>query len=182
MRISYSRPDRQRVMQNAYFVQDLDEAMVRWNRILGSGPFLVRRHIALEEVRSRGRPASLDISAAHAQAGDVQIELVMQHCDQPSAFRDMFGKTGEGLHHVAIFPEDHDAMVAHYGAQGFAAATDIVTAEGRGATYVDTRPMLGHMMEVYRVNDSLVSFYEQIAQAAAGWVGQELRIELGTRS
>lgn len=182
MRISYSRPDRQRVMQNAYFVQDLDDAMVRWNRILGIGPFLVRRHIALEEVLYRGRPASLDISAAHAQAGDVQIELVMQHCDQPSAFRDMFGKTGEGLHHVAIFPEDHDAMVAHYGAQGFAAATDIVTAEGRGATYVDTRPMLGHMMEVYRVNDSLVSFYEQIAQAAEGWDGQELRIELGTRS
>ncbi|MFC0304080.1 VOC family protein [Rhizorhabdus histidinilytica] len=182
MRISYSRPDRQRIVQNAYVVRDLDEAMVRWNRTLGIGPFLVRRHIALRDVLYRGRPASLDISAAHAQAGDIQIELVMQHCDQPSAFRDMFDGTGEGLHHVAIFPEDHDAMVAHYRQQGFAAATDIVTAEGRGATYIDTRPMLGHMMEIYRVNDSLVAFYEEIAAAAEGWDGRNLRIELGAGS
>lgn len=179
MRISYSRPGRQRIVQNAYYVQDLDEAMARYSRIMGIGPFLVRRHIGLPQVNYRGQPATLDISAAHAQAGEVQIELVMQHCDQPSAFHDMFGPGEEGLHHVAIFPEDHDAMVAHYAAQGFAAATDIVTAEGRGATYVDTSAMLGHMVEVYRVNDSLVAFYEQIAEAADRWDGQTLAIELG---
>ncbi|MFD2498635.1 hypothetical protein ACFSTI_06955 [Rhizorhabdus histidinilytica] len=104
MRISYSRPDRQRIVQNAYVVRDLDEAMVRWNRTLGIGPFLVRRHIALRDVLYRGRPASLDISAAHAQAGDIQIELVMQHCDQPSAFRDMFDGTGKGCTMSRSFP------------------------------------------------------------------------------
>jgi hypothetical protein len=182
MPITRSTPDRQRFVQNAYVVWDLDEAMVRWNRLTGIGPFIVRRHIRLHDVRYRGQPSTLDISAAHAQAGDVQIELVVQHCAQPSAFRDMFSEGQEGLHHVALFPADHDAMVAHYAALGHVAATDFVTAEGRGATYVDTRATLGHMVEIYRVNDSLFDFYARIAAAADGWDGRQLSIEMETRA
>ena len=168
---------RQRFVQNAYHVADLDEAIDRWHRQFGLGPFIVRRHIALDRAFYRGAEARLDISAAHVQAGAVQVELVTQHDDAPSAFRDMFGPDQEGLHHVALFPEDHDAMVAHYRASGFEVATDIVTAEGRGAAYVDTRAQLGHMTEIYRVNQSLFDFYADIAAAAENWDGRQLRIE-----
>lgn len=168
---------RQRFVQNAYHVADLDEAIDRWHRQFGLGPFIVRRHISLDRVLYRGASAQLDISAAHVQAGAVQVELVMQHGDEPSAFRDMYAADQEGMHHIALFPEDHDAMVAHYRANGFAVVTDIVTAEGRGAAYVDTRVQLGHMTEVYRVNQSLFDFYAEIAAAAEGWDGHQVRIE-----
>lgn len=172
-----SSVSRQRFVQNAYHVADLDEAIERWHRQFGLGPFIVRRHIALPSVRYRGAPGQLDISAAHVQAGAVQVELVMQHCGNPSAFRDMYASDEEGLHHVALLPEDPEAMIAHYTAMGFAVATDLLTAEGRGAAYVDTRAQLGHMIEIYRVNQSLLDFYDEIAAAAESWDGRTLRIE-----
>lgn len=151
--------------------------MAVWQRRFGMGPFILRRHIALDQVSYRGLPATLDISAAHVQAGPVQIELIMQHCDQPSAFRDAFAPHEEGLHHVALFPENHGKMVDHYLERGFPVATDLVTAERRGASYLDTRAALGHMIEIYRVNDSLHAFYAQVAEAAAKWDGHALFIE-----
>ncbi|WP_160119266.1 VOC family protein [Sphingosinicella microcystinivorans] len=173
----FSSAARQRFVQNAYHVGDLDEAIMRWHRLFGIGPFIVRRNIALGSVHYRGAPSELHISAAHAQAGPVQIELIVQHCDTPSTFRDMYKGGEEGIHHVALFPEDHDAMVAHYAAQGCAVTTDIVTAEGRGASYVDCRQQIGHMIEIYRVNQSLFDFYDTIADAAARWDGRQLVIE-----
>lgn len=177
IRIPLSTPERQHFVQIAYHVADLDVAMQAWQRRFGMGPFILRRHIALDQVSYRGRPATLDISAAHVQAGPIQIELVMQHCDQPSAFRDAFAPHEEGMHHVALFPEDHGSMVAHYAEQGFSVATDLVTAEQRGASYVDTRPALGHMIEIYRVNESLHALYALVAEAAENWDGRTLFIE-----
>lgn len=165
-------------MQIAYHVADIDAAMLAWQQRFGVGPFILRRHIALDEVSYRGRPASLEISAAHVQSGPIQIELVTQHCDQPSAFRDCFAPDEAGLHHIALFPEDHQAMVDHYMAQGFPVATDLVTAERRGASYMDTRSALGHMVEIYRVNDSLHQLYAAVAEAAAEWDGKTLFVEL----
>lgn len=178
MQLPVSTVVRQHFIQNAYHVTDIDAAMVRWNRLFGLGPFLVRSHITLHDVTYRGRPSALDISAAHVQAGPVQIELVQQHCDNPSTFRDMFAPDQEGLHHVAILPDDHAALVAHYAAQGAAVATDFTTGEGRGAAYVDARATLGHMVEVYKVNDSLIAFYAAIAEAARCWDGSTLKIEV----
>ena len=52
------------IVQNAYVVDDLDEAVERWHAALGIGPFFVRRHLRLKRVVYRGRPARLDFSAA----------------------------------------------------------------------------------------------------------------------
>ncbi len=178
MRPPSSTPQRQHFVQIAYHVADLDEAMPRFARLMGIGPFLVRRHIGLSPVSYRGSPSALDISAAHVQAGPVQVELVQQHCDNPSAFRDMFTPEDEGLHHVALFPEDYEAMVAHYRGQGHEIATELITPEKRGAAYIDTVAALGHMVEVYRPNESLYEFYQTVALAACDWDGETIAIEV----
>lgn len=38
----------------------------------------------------RGGPAEIDMSAAVAQSGSVQIELIAQHDDKPSPYLDMY--------------------------------------------------------------------------------------------
>ena len=167
-----------RTIQNAYVVDDLDVAIERWHRLWGIGPFFVRRHIVLPEVRYRGRAATLDISAAYVQAGSIQVELVTQHDLAPSAFRDMFAAGEAGFHHVAVIPDDYDVLLAHYRAQGFEVATELRTASGRGAAYVDTRAMLGHMVEVYWPSESLNALYRDVAAAAANWDGRQLTIEV----
>jgi len=162
------------IVQNAYFVRDLDEAIERWHAAFGLGPFVVNRHIAFERVFYRGAPMPLDMSAAFVQAGEVQIELLCQHNSDPSAFTDMFAKGQEGLHHVAIFPEDFDRVVNGYRARGFAVATELVVGGGLGAVFLDTRSLSGHMLEVYRDDGRVRAFYRLVAKAARDWDGQKL--------
>jgi hypothetical protein len=169
---------RHRTIQSAYYVKDLDAAIERWHRLWGIGPFFVRRHIVLPQVSYRGEPSQLDISAAYVQAGPIQVELVTQHDDTPSAFRDMYAANQEGLHHVAVIPDNYDKLVAEYAKQGFPVATELRTASGRGAAYVDTRPMLGHMVEIYMISDSLTALYRDVAAAAEEWDGKRLKIEV----
>lgn len=169
---------RHRTIQNAYYVSDLDSAIERWHRAWGIGPFFVRRHIVLPEVSYRGTPSRLDISAAYVQAGPIQVELVTQHDDTSSAFRDMFAAHEEGFHHVAVIPDDYQRLLAAYAALGYPVATELRTASGRGAAYVDTRPLFGHMLEVYAISDSLTALYRDVAAAAESWDGRRLIIEV----
>ena len=168
----------QGIIQNAYVVNDVDEAIERWHRMWGTGPFIVRRHIVMETVRYRGAPATLDITAAFVQAGPLQIEFICQHDDRPSCFRDAFAPGQQGLHHVAMMPTDYAATVAHFTALGYPVATELRTRSGRGASFVDTRPLLGHMVEVYPASEGLMALYGMVASAAANWDGRQLKIEL----
>ena len=165
-------------IQMAYMVDDLDQAMARWHRLWGTGPFLVRRHIAMEQVWYRGQPATLDISAGFVQAGSVQVEFIEQHDDAPSAFRDMYARGQQGLHHVAVLPEDARATVDALVAKGFPVATELRTRGGRGAWFIDTRPLLGHMMEIYPPSEGIHDLYRRVAQEAAAWDGRMRVIDL----
>ncbi|MDG2459396.1 MAG: VOC family protein [Luminiphilus sp.] len=168
----------ERIIQNAYYVSDIDEGIALFHRFWGIGPFFVRRHIELENVTYRGSASELDISAAYTQSGDIMIELVTQHNDAPSIFRDRFAVNESGFHHVALDFGDHDARVGHFNGLGFASVTSFNTGEGRGATYLDTFDLLGHATEIYRVNDSLRRLYAIVRSAAETWDGQDLTVEL----
>ena len=168
----------QRIIQNAYYVPNLDQGIARFNALWGLGPFFVRRHIELRNVTYRGAPAELDISAAYAQSGGLMIELVTQHNDAASTFRDRFAAHETGFHHVALDFADHDERVAQFSAEGFEPVTSLVTSEGRGATCVDTTVLLGHVTEIYRVNDSLKQLYADVRAAAESWDGKQLYRDL----
>jgi hypothetical protein len=170
------------IIQNAYVVNDIDQAIEKWHRTWGVGPFLVRRHITMDQVWYRGRPSTLDISAAFVQAGPMQIEFICQHDDLPSAFRDAFPSGSEGLHHVAVMPDDYPAAVKHFVSLGYPVATELRTRSGRGASFVDTRPLLGHMVEIYPVSDGVLELYRRVAEEAARWDGHTLKIELDSAS
>ena len=163
-----------RIIQNAYYVADLDLAITRFHDLWDLGPFFIRRHIGLENVLYRGEPAALDISAAYTQAGDIMIELVTQHNDAPSIFRDRFAAHESGFHHVALDFGDHDSQVESFTKRGFHSITSFKTSEGRGATYLDTFELLGHATEIYIVNDSLKQLYTEVRLASQTWDGREL--------
>ena len=167
-----------RIIQNAYYVADLDLAITRFHNLWDLGPFFVRRHIGLENVLYRGEPAALDISAAYTQAGNIMIELVTQHNDAPSIFRDRFAAHESGFHHVALDFGDHDSQVEAFNSRGFESVTSFKTNEGRGATYLDTFELLGHATEIYIVNDSLRALYAKVRDAASTWDGKDLSIDL----
>jgi Glyoxalase/Bleomycin resistance protein/Dioxygenase superfamily len=90
-----------RIMQNSWVVRDIEVTMRQWLRTAGVGPFFVVKDITLEDQIYRGKPAakSIDVTFALAQAGDIQIELVQQHNDVRSAYRDTVPAGHCAFHH-----------------------------------------------------------------------------------
>jgi catechol 2,3-dioxygenase-like lactoylglutathione lyase family enzyme len=159
-----------RIVQMAFVVADLEAAAARFARTMGIGPFLLNPHIQLSDPHHRGVHVRTDFSLALAQAGDVQVELVEQHDDTPSVYRDLFAPGAEGFHHVAIIVPDVAAEVARLTALGFAQASSGRFGDADFA-YVDTAPALGHMVEVLPDNDTIRRFFAKVRREAEAWDG-----------
>lgn len=157
-----------KIIQYAWVVPNLEEAARRWHAATGIGPFLVNRDLRLDRPRYRGQPSATRFSTAVAQHGDVQIELVEQLDDGPSAYRDTVPAGATGFHHVAFVTDDLAADLAHYAEQGFAVAADGFFGPV-GYAYVDTSPALGHMTEIIEDKPAIQAFFAAIRKAAERW-------------
>ena len=159
------------LMQAAFIVEDLDAAIDAWIRTTGIGPFFVVPNIVLTEFDYRGqRSSGLDFSVAIAQSGGVQIELIQQHSDGPSAYRDLIAKGHQGFHHFCIYTSDYDATRARYLAAGAESALDGLFGEVRFC-YIDTSPTIGCMIELVEEHPLEGEFFARIAEAAKDWDG-----------
>ena len=158
------------IVQMAWVVNDLEAAARRYSATLGYGPFMFNRHIRLSEPSHRGTPRQTDFSLAIAQAGDVQVELVEQHDDTPSVYRDIYPKGCEGFHHVAVIVPDVGKEVARYQALGFAVASTGRFGDVEFA-YVDTVPATGHMVEILPDQDGIRRLFGAVRRAAESWDG-----------
>lgn len=163
--MTLARPD---IVQMAWVVPSLEEAIRHWHATLGVGPFLVNRNLPISRPRHRGVPVETRFSTAIAQSGDMQIELVEQHDDTPSAYRDTVAKGATGFHHVAYIAADYDAALAHFGA--FPVAADGWFGDMRFA-YVDTWASLGHMIEIVEDKPAIRAFFAAVRQAGETWDG-----------
>jgi len=158
-------------IQVAWVVADLEKSMQRWLTTAQVGPFYVFRHAKVERVSYRGAPATLDFSAALTQAGPIQIELIEQHGDTPSAYRDSFAPGQEGFHHLCMMTHGFDAEIERHRKEGSVAATEGVFGDMRFA-YIDTRARLGHMTEIIEDRASIREMFKMVADAAEGWDGK----------
>jgi hypothetical protein len=161
------------IIQNAFIVNDLEAAMHHWHTMFGTGPFLVTEHIQFDRVVYRGAEVELDISVALAQSGDMQIELIQQHSDGPSCYRDSYAPGEEGFHHVAILCKDHKAVCQRYADAGIVAATEIGSGDQRIA-YMDARARIGVMVELYPDTDGIRGLFDRVRDIHEGWDGKKL--------
>ena len=160
------------ITQNAYVVRDIEESMRTWIDVMGVGPFFLLPHIQLTNVDYRGTPIDLDITAAVAFAGPVQIELIEQHNSGPSAYRDVVPEGEEGFHHVCIYPDDYDAVLADYVSKGMPVATQgTVASSGLRFCYIDARPKLNCMMELVDAPDGS-GLWAPLREATDNWDGK----------
>jgi hypothetical protein len=158
--------------QAAWVVEDLDKSVQRWLTTTKVGPFFMIRHVKAEQILYRGRPATLDFSTAIVQAGPIQIELIEQHNDGPSAYRDVFPQGREGFHHMCMMTHSFDSELERHRLEGSEVATQGVFGDMRFA-YVDTRPRIGHMTEIIENRASIRDFFKIIADGAADWDGTD---------
>lgn len=157
--------------QIGYVVDDLDDALVYWVGVVGIAPFFVYRDFELVECFYDGEPITQVISVAFAQAGPVQVELIEQHGDTPSAY---LGRASGNAHHVAVWTRDYDRDVDTFRARGL---VDLQwgTASGKpDERFVYLAPAgPGPMIEVVEVLEPKTRTYAAIADAARSYDGSE---------
>jgi hypothetical protein len=121
----------------------------------------------------RGKETSLKFGVALAQAGSVQIELICQKDDNPSAFKDLYAGGREGFHHMGVFTRDYEKDVLYYRNQGFSLASECTAVSGGKFAYVDTSSLFGVMIEIVEESERLKGLYKIVADAAVGWSGKD---------
>ncbi|MBM4258644.1 MAG: VOC family protein [Deltaproteobacteria bacterium] len=88
--------------QIAFVVRDLDKALRYWTETMGVGPFYLFKNFVPTDYLYRGKPAPAPhVTLALGFSGEMQIELIQQHDDHPSAYRDFLLAGHEGCQHVS---------------------------------------------------------------------------------
>ncbi len=129
------------VIQLAFVVEDLEDAMESFTRRLGVGPWTVLRDFAGENPRYRGEPTEARAHIALGFAGRMQYELIQPADDLPSVHRDVIRDSGYGFHHFGHARSDFDSAVAEMRAAGYEPQFESAAGDARVA-YFDTRNVL----------------------------------------
>lgn len=161
------------IMQVAYVVPDIGEAMKRWTGQLGVGPFFHFPKFPLLDAQYRGKPCDFDVDLALAYSGGMCFELIQQNNDAPSVYREIIDRRGYGFHHWAISTRDIDGLIAAYRARGFQLALHGVAAVGARAAYIDTSELLGGMVELIELKPAVEGLFATIRDASVDWDGSE---------
>lgn len=160
------------VMQNAFVVDDLESSIHQWATKLGVGPFYVFEHIQFSEIHFRGKRTSLDMSAAIAYWGDMQIELIYQHNSAPSIYQDFKQRGLRGMQHMGVMTDDLDAQLERLKSVDITPVQRGEVATGVRFAYVDSDFNPGTMIELIEAGDAILGYFKLIQEAARSWDGR----------
>jgi hypothetical protein len=151
--LNYGQPV-EGITQVAYTVPDIEAAIGEYHRMFGVGPWHVRGPFTPERALYRGAATNVSLTLAMAFNGHMMIELVQQHNDAPSVYRELIDKRGHGFHHFGVTTADFDARAEAYRAAGHEMAFYDVTPVGTRVAYFDTTTVLPGMVELIEMNSS----------------------------
>lgn len=160
----------------AFVVPDF-EAAVRRLLDAGIGPVFTMRRIRVA-ARYRGERNDPLFSAVFAYSGGLQIEMICQHDETPSAYLEYIRRNpGGGLHHSAYFCDSFDGALAGASASGqdFTVVQEFIEPVSGVAyeIYVEPTgapdPLLAQLM----VHGPMEPFFAEMERIAATWDGSE---------
>jgi hypothetical protein len=161
------------LVQTAYLVPNLEQGCAALNRAFGWGPFLGGTEGVLTDHTYRGQAADpIRIRGVFVQTGDLNVEVIEVVSQGPCAFTESLRADGEPvLHHCATFAADYEGTRDHFVAQGYPVVSEFGFA-GRRICYVDTRPLLGFMTEVYPELPIIRAMYAETVEATRARPGE----------
>jgi hypothetical protein len=146
-------------------VSDINEAMQHWVA-RGVGPFYVAKHIS-PPCEINGEKVEVEISAAFAISGDQQIEVIVQHNDVPTIYKQYLNKHPEGgLQHLAVWCDNINEKLAEIG-------DDWVVQQryGDGHVYLDNKKTPGIIIQLMAHNKKIDIMFASIKEGAVTWDG-----------
>lgn len=108
------------LIQLAYTVPHLHEAISYWTDVMKAGPWFLVEDFSGDNPIYRGEPCRALINAALGFSGSMQIELIELANEEPGIQRDAIRSHGYGFHHFGQACTDIEAERARYEALGYA--------------------------------------------------------------
>jgi hypothetical protein len=140
---------------------------------MGVGPFYLQPNLSLPGMLYHGEPSAPVFSVAIAYWGDIQIELIEQHNNAPSIYRDWRDRGGEGVHHSCLLVADLAHARATCEEAGGLIVQDAAFGAGGGVIYVDTGGGPGTMVELVQPNEGTLKRFATIKAASIDWDGAQ---------
>jgi hypothetical protein len=160
-----------RFFQLGFVVADIIEAATRWSAVHRVGPFHVLP-VVEQSLIVRGQPAPVSMQVGVAQAGPVQIELIQQHCDRPSIYRDWTARGSRPFHQMATVTTAYDDKLGQFAELGYELAAESVGGRFRVA-YFDTVADFGFYTEVVEHSAGFLERLDAISRTCADWDGRD---------
>jgi catechol 2,3-dioxygenase-like lactoylglutathione lyase family enzyme len=167
------------IRQLAMVVRDADATMRYFTRTLGVGPFFVVRDYIPDDFRYKGHPARAPrLTLCFAQSGPIQVEIIQQHDDAGSAYREFLEAGQEGCQHVAVWFDDAAAYTRARQRLVDCGLT-LVHENGELAkaarfAYFATELPGGLMLEIAEaLTPNVRGLFEAVARAARNWDGND---------
>lgn len=146
---------------------------------MGVGPFYMLEHVEFGPAFFKGAPLKIDMTVAIAQWANLQVELIVQHNDEPSIYSDFLAAHGEGLQHLGVLTQNLDADLARLKTFGVEPVQWGETAAGMRFAYLNTDQHAGAMVELIESGPAVQAFFEKIRRAAEQWDGSRPLRTLG---
>ena len=155
-------------------VRNIEAAMQHWTENMGVGPFFYLEDVKTLEYSYKGVPGTLNLKAAFAYSGPMQIELIELIGDTPSSYKDFLDAGNEGLHHLGFLTENYDADLQRLLDSGLEIEQQgtVLTEDGK-FTYFASQSHPGTVTELIAVTDANRQLFEMVKAACANWDGSD---------
>lgn len=161
------------ILQMAYVVEDIHEAMKQWVEQLKVGPWFLLEHFTGVDASYRGKASEADVAIAMSFAGHMNIELIQPNNSAPSVYREAIEKRGHGFHHWGIGSKDFDGDVEKYRKRGAELAFFAKVPSGGRVAYMDTTAQLPGMVELIETGADFEPIFTGFYRASLGWDGKD---------
>ena len=161
------------IVQMAYVVPDIREAMTWWVRECRVGPWFLIEHFWGPDHRYRGAPSQAHVSIAMAFAGHMSIELIQPEDQHPSVYKELIDRRGYGFHHLGIAVEDAAAERAAYESRGCVTAFEAPVPSGGSVYYIDDGRNEPGMIELIPATPGFDDMLTRYWRASIDWKGDD---------
>ena len=163
-----------RVMQVAYVVPDIHQAMKDFSSRLQIGPWFYFEHLPAINQVYRGAPVQLDLAVALGYgSGQMMFELIQQYDATPSVYQEAFERRGYGFHHFGIATRTFEQDVQRHRELGYELIFSAQTPRGNRGAYMDAPPILGGLIEYIEVTEASEEFYGRMHAASLTFTGSD---------
>jgi len=170
--VRFGQPDNG-IIQMAYVVEDIHQAMDMWVKKLNVGPWFLLDSFSGVDPQYRGQPTDNVVSLAMSFAGHMNVELIQEKTKAPSVYREVIEKRGYGFHHWGVATNDFDRRLAEYQASGYELAFLARVPTGGRVGYMDTTRDLPGMVELIEPGAAFDEVFGRFYDATIRWDGRD---------